>query len=249
MDLQLAGRVALVTGATKGIGRATADCLADEGVDVAICSRTATDVDDAVEALRARGVRAFGRALDVADHDALQDFARAAAAELGGLDIVVANASALSMTDWNAEFETDLMGTVRLVEAAMPFLEESTAPAIVAISSVSGRWIDFTAGPYGAMKAALVHYVQGVAYHCAAKGIRANTVSPGDVYFAEGFWGNIERDDPGLFKEEMAAIPMGRMAAGDELARAIVFLASPAASYITGTNLVVDGGLTHDLHL
>jgi 3-oxoacyl-[acyl-carrier protein] reductase len=194
-------------------------------------------------------VSAFGAAVDVADHDALQAFTRAAAEALGGLDILVANASALSLTDWQAEFDVDLMGTVRLVEAAMPYLEGSTAASIVAISSVSARWIDFTAGPYGAMKAALVHYVQGLAFQHAAKGIRANTISPGDVYFDEGFWGDVERNDPGLFKEEMASIPMGRMASGEELARAIVFVASPAASYVTGTNLVVDGGLTHDVHL
>jgi NAD(P)-dependent dehydrogenase (short-subunit alcohol dehydrogenase family) len=131
----------------------------------------------------------------------------------------------------------------------MPYLEQSTAPSIVAISSVSGRWIDFTAGPYGSMKAAMIHYIQGVAHEYAAKGIRANTVSPGDVYFDDGTWAVTERDDPDLFKEEMAAIPMGRMADGPELARPIVFLASPAASYITGTNIVVDGGLTHDLHI
>lgn len=249
MDLGLARRKALVTGATKGIGLATATCFADEGADVAICARTLADVEATVGKLEAQGVRAFGRAVDVADHEALAAFTRDAAEDLGGLDIVVANASVQSLDDWQAEFDTDVMATVTLVETAMPYLEQSTAAAIVGVSSVSGRWIDWSAGPYGAMKAAMIHYLQGVAHQLAPKGIRANTVSPGDVYFEEGTWGTAERDDPELFAFELGAIPLGRMASGPELARPIVFLASPAASYVTGTNVVVDGGLTHDVHL
>jgi 3-oxoacyl-[acyl-carrier protein] reductase len=137
-----------------------------------------------------------------------------------------------------------MMGTVHTVEAALPFLHESKAAAIVIISSVSGREIDFAAGPYGAFKAALIHYAQGLALSLAPKGIRANTVSPGNTYFPGGVWEKIEQTIPDLFAQAMALNPTGRMGKPEEMARAAVFLASPAASFITGTNLVVDGALT-----
>ena len=167
---------------------------------------------------------------------------------LGGLDIVVANVSALAINadeaSWLAQYNTDMMGTVRVIEAAMPFLERSAVAAIVIISSVSGREIDFAAGPYGAIKAALIHYAKGLSFQLAAKGIRVNTVSPGNTYFPGGVWEQIESGNPALFEQAMALNPTGRMGRPDEIARGVVFLASPAASFITGTNLVIDGALT-----
>src|SRR4051794_5840858 len=248
MDLGLAGKKALVTGGTKGIGRAVAEHFAAEGTDVAICARNAAEVDEAVAALRATGVRATGRALDVADGPALTTWIADAAAELGGLDIVVANVSALAIgqdeSSWKAEFETDLMGTVRAVNAAMPFLEKSDAAAVVIISSVSGRKVDFAAGPYGVFKAALVHYAKGLSFQLAPKGIRVNTLSPGNTYFPGGVWQKIEQGNPELFAQAMSLNPTGRMGRPEEMARGAVFLASPAASFIAGTNLVVGGALT-----
>lgn len=248
MDLELAGKRALVTGGTKGIGRAIAEIFADEGCAVAVCARSADDVAATVAALRAKGVAATGRAVDVADLPALRAWVTEAAQELGGLDIVVPNVSALQVgrdeASWRAGFSVDIMGTVAAVDAAMPFLEKSTAAAIVIISSVSGREIDFAAGPYGAFKAALIHYAQGLAFQLAPKGIRANTVSPGNTYFEGGVWPNIERNLPDLFAEAMKLNPTGRMGRPEEMAKAVAFLASPAASFITGTNLVVDGALT-----
>jgi 3-oxoacyl-[acyl-carrier protein] reductase len=248
MDLGLAGKKALVTGGTKGIGRAAAEHFAQEGADVAICARHAEDVAQTVAALRARGVKATGRAVDVSDGPALATWIADAAGELGGLDIVVANVSALAISpdeaSWKAEFETDLMGTVRAVNAAMPFLEKSQAAAIVVVSSVSGREIDFAAGPYGVFKAALIHYAKGLSFQLASKNIRVNAISPGNTYFPGGVWEKIEHGNPELFARAMALNPTGRMGRPEEMARAIVFLASPAASFITGTNLVVDGALT-----
>ena len=248
MDLGLTGKRALVTGGTKGIGRAVVDIFAAEGTHVALCARTASEVDEAVAATRAKGVSATGKAVDVADGPALKSWVVEAAQELDGLDIIVANVSALAIgadeESWQAEFNTDLMGTVRAVEAAMPFLERSAAAAVVIISSVSGREVDFAAGPYGVMKAALIHYAKGLSFQLAGKGIRVNTVSPGNTYFPGGVWEKIETGNPALFEQALALNPTGRMARPDEIARGVVFLASPAASFITGTNLVVDGALT-----
>ncbi|HEX2940458.1 MAG TPA: SDR family NAD(P)-dependent oxidoreductase [Rhodopila sp.] len=248
MDLGLAGMKAIVTGGTKGIGRAVAEHFAAEGADVAICARNADEVAQAVKELSGRGVRATGRALDVADGSALTQWVTDVGAEFGGIDIVVSNVSALAIGQdeeaWQAEFNTDMMGTVRAVNAAMPFLEKSKAASIVVISSVSGREVDFAAGPYGVFKAALIHYAKGLSYQLASKHIRVNALSPGNTYFPGGVWEKIEHGNPALFKEALALNPTGRMGKPEEMARAVVFLASPAASFITGTNLVVDGALT-----
>jgi len=166
----------------------------------------------------------------------------------GTLDIVVANVSALAIAQdeaaWQRGFEVDMMGTVRLVDAAMPNLERSPHAAIVTISSVSGREIDFASGPYGAFKAAIVHYTQGLAYHLAGKKIRANTVSPGNTYFPGGVWNQIEHGNPELFKMALGLNPTGRMGTPQEVAAGVVFVASPVASRISGTNLIIDGALT-----
>lgn len=253
MDLGLRGMRALVTGGSKGIGRHCAEIFAAEGAHVAICARHAAEVDAAVASLAAKGVTAFGQAVDVADKAALEAWVAASAAALGGIDIVVANVSALAVADdedaWMKGFQTDMMHTVRTVNAAMPFLERSKAASVTVISSVSGREIDFTGPAYGAFKAALVHYAQGLAYRLAGKGIRANSVSPGNTHFDGGIWQWIENNNSALFKQALDLNPTGRMARPEEVARGVVFLASPASSFTTGTNLVIDGALTRGVQL
>jgi len=253
MDLGLRGLKALVTGGTKGIGRAIAETLAAEGCDMAICARNPKEVAATVPALETRGVRATGAAVDVSDGPMLKAWVAEAAAALHGLDIIVANVSAMAVSDdeesWSKGFCTDMMGTVRLVDAAMPFLLASKSAAIVTISSVSAREVDPDTGPYGVFKAAIVHYTQGLAQKLAAQGVRANTVSPGTTYFGGGIWHQIKHGDPALYQMALDLNPTGRMGTPQEMANAAVFLASPAASFISGTNLVVDGALTRGVQL
>ena len=248
MDLGLKGKKAVITGGSKGIGRAIADCFAAEGADVALCARNEKDVTAAVTALKGKGVKASGRALDVADGAALKTWIADAAKELGGIDALVCNVSALAVGDtdesWEKSFKTDMMHTVNAVAAAVPFLEKSKSPSIVLISSVSGFEVDFAAGSYGAMKAALIHYAKGLSRQLVGKGIRVNCVSPGNTYFDGGIWQNIEKNMPDLFASTLKVNPTGKFGTAQEVANGVVFISSPLASRISGTNLVIDGALT-----
>lgn len=247
MDLGLRGKRALVTGATRGIGRAIAQTFAAEGADVGICARSAGGVAEAVHALEVHGVRAVGDAVDVTDHKALAGWVAAMAKALGGIDIVVANVSALADGDtpeaWAQQFAIDVMATKTLVDAGLPWLEKSADGAIVAISSISAMEVD-APNAYSSMKAVLHPYVKGLSRALAPSGIRANLVSPGTIYFDDGFWGRVKREDPAYFAKMIGFNPLGRMGQPEEIGRVTAFVASPAASFMTGANVVVDGGMT-----
>lgn len=246
MDLGLRGKRALVTGATKGIGRRIAERLAQEGAAVAICSRTDADVTSAIDALSAQGGTVWGRACDVADGEAYLRWIEDAAAALGGVDVFVPNVTAAGgragVDQWRANFEVDVLGTVRGCDAVVPKM--SAGGAIVAIGTTAA--VETFMGPtsYNAMKAALITYTKQLSQAVGPKGIRVNLVSPGPIEFAGGAWDRIRTGMPELYERMRALEPMGRMGRPEEVADAVVFLASERASWITGVNLIVDGGFT-----
>ena len=247
MDLQLKGQRALITGGSRGIGRAIAETLAAEGCHVAICARGEEGVNSAVESLSGKGVTAFGQAVDVGEGEALKAWIEASAAALGGIDILVSNVSGPQgpgEEGWKSIFGHDVLGAVRIVEAAMPHLEKSDNGNIVMISTTAALEKFMQAGPYNALKAALIQYAGALSQDVAAKGVRVNTVSPGPIYFAGGAWEMIKENMTEFYESTLADIPLGRMGTAEEVAAQVAFLASPRAAFTTGTNVVVDGGIT-----
>lgn len=251
MELNLKGKKAVITGGTRGIGRAIAEILAKEGADIAICARDADQVREATQMLRQTGASAIGDAIDVGNGTALRGWIVQAGEHLQGIDILVCNPSAFGIgseeDDWRRGYEVDLMGTVRAVNTASPFLEQAAAEkgdaSIIVLGSVLATEAD-NESAYGAMKAAAVHFTKGVARRLASKRVRANAISPGTVYVKDGFWANAERNMPEVYAQYFNRNPMKRMADPREIASVAVFLASPAASFITGANIVVDGAFT-----
>ncbi len=248
MDLELNGKRVVVSGASRGIGRAIATEFAREGCCVSICSRNPAEAEAAAAEISAFGGEIVGAGVDVTDTDAVSSWVNATAARWGGLDIIIANVSALAGVpdedSWRQATEVDMLGTVRLVDAAMPYLEASSTASIVAVSSTAALEAFGGARPYNAVKAALINYMSNLATALATKRIRANTVSPGTIYFDDGVWGSRKREQPEIYEAALCNNPMGRMGTPEEVAATVVFVASPRSSFTTGANVVVDGGFT-----
>lgn len=248
MNFGIKNKHALITGGSKGIGQAIAQTFAAEGANVAICARGEEDLAAALTDLDTCDVNVSGASVDVADPPALKAWVEASAETFGGIDMLVCNVSALAVGDspetWDEMYQTDMMHTVNAIAAALPYLQKSDCPSIVVVSSVSGFEVDFAAGSYGAIKAALIHYAKGLSRQLAAKGIRVNCVSPGNTYFDGGAWQQMEKESPEVYASRLELNPTGRFGTAQEVANGVVFLSSPVASRISGTNLVIDGALT-----
>ena len=245
MKIDLTGRRALVAGASRGIGRAIAHAFAAAGADVAICARHAEALESAGESLEALGHRVSARACDLSRADDIRIWVEAAAQDLGGIDILVNNASAFGRTDdeagWAASVQVDLMAAVRACHAALPFIERQGG-SIIHISSISGLGASVRTPPYGAVKAAVIEYTKTQALALAPKRIRVNCIAPGSIFFKGGVWDNAQQKNPALYERILASIPSGRYGTPEEVAQVATFLASDQAAWVTGQTIAVDGG-------
>ena len=245
MDLGLKGKKAIVTGGKRGLGLATAQLLAKEGCDVAICARG--DVSEAVASIAAHGVKAYGEGIDAADGDAYKAWLAKAAEQLGGVDILVHNMSGASgrgEEQWIKNLNLDVLGLVRANEVLTPIMETRGGGSIVCLSTIAAQEEFAGPGSFGPMKAAMVAYASNISQTLAPKGIRVNIVSPGPVFFDGGNWDTIKQNMADFYNMIVNKMPIKRLGDPIEVANTIAFLASPAASLITGANVVIDGGFT-----
>jgi 3-oxoacyl-[acyl-carrier protein] reductase len=250
MDLELTGRRALITGATRGIGRAIAERLAAEGCALAICARDEDELARAADELRGRGVTVHTGAVDVTDAPALERFVAEAGEALGGLDLLVANAGGaagearVEDTDaeaWRVTLELNVVHAAVAARAATPLMRAAGGGAMVFIASISGLRPQPRA-QYAAAKAAEIHLAASLGRELGPDGIRVNAVSPGSILFPGGGWDQRRASDPEAFEAWVRAeFPLGRLGTVEEVADVTCFLLSPRASWISGTNVVVDG--------
>jgi len=247
MDMGLAGKKALVTGGTRGIGAAIVDLLIAEGAQVATCARSG----DEIAALQASAVKSGAKisaaVCDVGDKEAYEAWLGDSVAAMGGVDIFVANVSGMGgdgEEGWKRSFDVDLMATVRGCEGLLAPMAQGGGGSMIIISSISGLEAVGGAGAYGTIKAGLIAYSSQLAEMAGAHGIRVNAVSPGPIHVDDGFWGDIKNNQPQMYDAVCARHPSGRMGTTQEVANCVAFLASDAASWVTGANLVVDGGMT-----
>jgi len=250
MDLGLAGKVALVTGASRGIGNGIALALAAEGARLVICARTGDALEAAAVEMRAHGAEVEAAVADVKVPEAGQQLVQRAVERFGGLDVLINNVGGSVWTpfeeiaddEWLHVLDLSFLSAVRVSRAAVPVMASGGGGSIVNISSIFGRE---TGGPvsYNAAKAALISMTANLAREVAARQIRVNSLAPGSILFPGGSWERRQKQDPeGIARFVEENIPAGRFGAPEEVAAVAVFLASDRASWVTGACLNVDGG-------
>lgn len=248
MDLGLTGKGVIITGASKGIGRAIALEFAREGANVAICARGLEALATTRAELEATGVRVYAARCDVADAKALRQFLDDSHAKLGRVDALVNNPSGFGITDneegWAAGWNVDMMASVRATWQVVPWLEQQGGGSILHISSISGLEAGLPGvAAYAAVKAGMISHAKSMAVELGPKGIRVNCIAPGSIDFPDGFWDNVRKDNPDFYNSVLSGIPLGRgrMGRPEEIGAVAVFLASPRASWVTGAMIAVDG--------
>jgi 3-oxoacyl-[acyl-carrier protein] reductase len=236
----------VVAGASRGIGRSIALGFAKAGADVSICARGQAALDATADGIRAFGVNAHAASCDLAEKSAIDGYINAAATALGGIDILVNNASGFGGGDdeegWKRGIDIDVMATVRASNAAIPHIERRGGGAILNISSISGLGASARSTSYAAVKAAVINYTASQGLMLAAKNIRVNAIAPGSIEFPGGMWEERKTSNPALYNSILKSIPWGRLGSPEEIASAALFLCSSSASWITGQTLTVDGG-------
>lgn len=251
MDLQLEGKVALVTGGTRGIGLATARLFAEEGCHLGICGRDEGQVRAVEEELRGMGARVCGVVADVTNAKDASRFVDACVSELGGVDVLVNNVGGsaggptifdTSDEDWHRTFDVTLLHGVRLTQLVAPHMKSRGGGSIVNVSSISG-WSPQLMGTaqYGAAKAAVIFVTERLALEMVRFNVRVNTVSPGSIQRTRG-WESYRKANPAgydLYVQD--GFPMGRLGNPEEVADVIVFMSSPRSNWINGRNIPVDG--------
>jgi 3-oxoacyl-[acyl-carrier protein] reductase len=246
MQISFKGKRVVVAGGSRGIGRSIALGFAGAGASVSICARGQAALDATAAEIKTLGVAAHASLCDLADKEAIAAYIAAAAGALGGIDILVNNASGFGGGDseegWKKGLDIDVMATVRASNAALPHIERSGGGAILNISSISGLGASARSVSYAAVKATVINYTMSQALVLARKKIRVNAIAPGSIEFPGGLWEEAKTSNPQLYQAVFKSIPWGRLGKPEEIANAALFLCSDQASWITGQTLTVDGG-------